>query len=120
MQYNYIIMTDLGRTRNFRYQSGFTDGSLALALAPALTPEGLDYSPNFFRGFAVYPQVFARGLLVLADITAARYFKYTPVSPSTKPYTKNATTVLSVALTSPRRGTRKPLKSSPIRRLGAR
>lgn len=34
----------------------------------------------FFRGFATQPQVLARGLLVLADITATRYFRYTPTA----------------------------------------
>ena len=66
--------------RIFTKQSILTDGSLALALAPALTPTGIDSAPNFFRGFAVYPQILARGLLVLADVTSTRYFKYTPVS----------------------------------------
>jgi hypothetical protein len=66
--------------RAFAYQSLLSDGNLELALAPALTPAGLDQSPCFFRGFAVYPQVLSRGLLVLADITATRYFNYTPVA----------------------------------------
>lgn len=66
--------------RAFTDQSTLTDGSLALALAPALTPGGIVDNPNFFRGIAVYPQVLARGLLVLADITSTRYFKYTPVA----------------------------------------
>jgi len=64
--------------RVFNYQSLLADGNLALALAPALTPAGVDNNPSFFRGFAVYPQVLARGLLVLADVTATRYFKYVP------------------------------------------
>jgi hypothetical protein len=55
-----------------------TEGNLALALAPALTPAGVEQNPSFFRGFAVYPQVLARGLLVLADITSTRYFNYVP------------------------------------------
>jgi hypothetical protein len=58
----------------------FTEGNLALALAPALTPVGVVCDPNFFRGFAAYPQVLARGLLVLADVAATRYFNYTPVA----------------------------------------
>lgn len=64
--------------RTFNHQSILIDGNLALALAPALTPAGVDYDPQFFRGFAAYPQVLARGLLVLADITSTRYFNYTP------------------------------------------
>ena len=66
--------------RVFYGHSALQDGCLTLALAPALTPEGLENSPGFFRGTAIYPQVLARGLLVLADITAARYFRYTPQS----------------------------------------
>ncbi len=66
--------------RAFAYQSRFENGNLALALAPALTPAGIEHNPNFFQGFAAYPQVMARGLLVLAEITMTRYFKYTPVA----------------------------------------
>ncbi|MDR1241931.1 MAG: SWIM zinc finger family protein, partial [Deltaproteobacteria bacterium] len=66
--------------RTFTYPSLLTDGNLALALAPALTPTGIDPNPSFFRGFAAYPQALARGLLVLADVTSTRYFKYTPVA----------------------------------------
>lgn len=66
--------------RAFATQSALLEGSLALALAPALTPAGLDEAPSFFRGLAAYPQVLARGLLVLADVTATRYFHYTPVA----------------------------------------
>ena len=66
--------------RTFASQSQFTDGNLALALAPALTPAGIVNAPNFFRGFAAYPQVLARGLLVLADVASTRYFNYTPVA----------------------------------------
>lgn len=51
---------------------------LALGLAPALTPDGLVEDPSFFHGFAAHPQVLARGLLTLADVTATRYFQYTP------------------------------------------
>jgi hypothetical protein len=42
--------------RVFNYQSLLTEGNLALALAPALTPKGIDSNPSFFRGFAVHPQ----------------------------------------------------------------
>ncbi|GHU27358.1 hypothetical protein AGMMS50256_07060 [Betaproteobacteria bacterium] len=66
--------------RAFSNQSILTDGTLALALAPALTPGGIDSDPRFFQGFAVHPQVLARGFLVLADITSTRYFNYTPVA----------------------------------------
>ena len=66
--------------RVFANQSLFADGNLSLALAPALTPVGIISNPNFFQGFASHPQVLARGLLVLADITSTRYFNYTPVA----------------------------------------
>ncbi|MDR2771064.1 MAG: SWIM zinc finger domain-containing protein [Clostridiales Family XIII bacterium] len=66
--------------RAFADRSLFEDGNLALALAPGLTPAGLVDNPDFFRGFAAYPQVFARGLLVLADVASTRYFNYTPVA----------------------------------------
>lgn len=66
--------------RTFAYQSLLKDETLALALAPALTPRGIDSNPSFFRGLAVEPQVLARGLLVLADITSTRYYNYTPVA----------------------------------------
>lgn len=66
--------------RSFTNQSTFTNGSLALALAPALTPDGMVENPTFLTGFTVYPQVLARSLLVLADITSTRYFHYTPVA----------------------------------------
>jgi hypothetical protein len=66
--------------RAFAYQSNYVEGNLALALAPALTPVGVVDNPSFFKGFAAEPQVFARGLLVLADVSSTRYFKYTPVA----------------------------------------
>ncbi len=65
--------------RGYLNQSHYQDGSLALALAPALTPNGIENNPNFFSGYILYPQVFARGILVLADITTTRYFKFVPV-----------------------------------------
>ena len=64
--------------RAFFQQSNFTDGALALALSPALTPTGIVHHPVFFSGFALYPQIIARGLLVLADITSTNYFQYKP------------------------------------------
>lgn len=64
--------------RTFQEISTYSDGSLALALAPALTPHGYETHPVFFDGYLRRPQILSRGLLVLADITATRYFKYTP------------------------------------------
>ncbi|NYD66346.1 hypothetical protein BJ972_000865 [Agromyces atrinae] len=66
--------------RAFVGESTVTPDALTLALAPALTPAGIDDSPSFFHGFASEPQTLARGLVVLADITATRYFQYTPES----------------------------------------
>ncbi len=66
--------------RGFSSYSHLNQGTLALALAPAQTPIGVEHHPLFFQGTAVYPQVLARGLLVLADITATRYFNYVPVT----------------------------------------
>jgi hypothetical protein len=45
-----------------------------------LTPKGIEPEPNFFKGIVIQPQEIARGLLVLADITATRYFKYVPTT----------------------------------------
>ena len=67
-------------TRTFAGVSGLVDDGLALALAPALTPDGVRAAPSFFRGFATHPQVLARGLVALADITATRYFQFAPTS----------------------------------------
>lgn len=67
-------------TRAFTSASRVADDGLSLGLAPALTPDGLVEHPSFFHGFAAHPQVLARGLLTLADVTATRYFQYTPSS----------------------------------------
>ncbi|OCG17047.1 hypothetical protein A9G28_03850 [Gilliamella sp. Fer1-1] len=64
----------------FSQQSTLTNGALALALSSALTPNGIIDNPQFFTGYALYPQILARCLLVLADITATRYFKPVPVA----------------------------------------
>ncbi|MDR2255540.1 MAG: SWIM zinc finger family protein [Arthrobacter sp.] len=66
--------------RAYVAESALDGGALGLALAPALTPEGLSASPSFFHGFALHPQVLARGLVTLADITSTRYFKYVPTT----------------------------------------
>lgn len=64
--------------RTYRGRSSLDEAGLGLALAPALTPGGLDESPRFFDGFAAHPQALARGLVALADVTATRYFQFTP------------------------------------------
>lgn len=61
--------------RSFRSATTLDDDGLRLALAPALTPEGPVTDPAFFHGFATRPQVLARCLLALADITATRYVR---------------------------------------------
>jgi len=71
-------MTMLTPSRAFAGPSGLVDDTLALSLAPALTPQGLDPRPSFFHGFVTRPQVLARGLLSLADITATNYVTFTP------------------------------------------
>jgi len=64
--------------RCFAGESALAADRLALALAPGLTPAGPEPLPSFFHGFAAYPHVVARGLATLADVTATRYFRYTP------------------------------------------
>ena len=65
-------------SRTFARPSRLGDDGLVLGLAPALTPAGLDPDPSFCHGFAAHPQVLARGLVTLADVTATRYFQPTP------------------------------------------
>lgn len=64
--------------RTFAHPSRLGDDGLVLGLAPALTPAGLDPDPSFCHGFAAYPQVLARGLVTLADVTATRYLRPSP------------------------------------------
>ena len=68
--------------RHFVGASGLDDDGLRLALAPALTPDGVDDRPAFFRGTVAHPQVLARALVTLADITSTRYFQYAATPPS--------------------------------------
>lgn len=67
-------------THTFTQASSCTDSAIRLALSPALTPEGLDEAPSFFRGFATSPKVVARSLLTLSEITSTRYFRPVPVN----------------------------------------
>lgn len=62
----------------FATASAVDEDGMRLGLAPALTPRGLVPAASFFHGFLTRPQVYARGLLVLAEITRTRYFQYTP------------------------------------------
>ncbi len=66
--------------RTFRGTSALTEDRLTTALAPALTRDGLIDAPSFFHGFAAHPQVLARGLVTLADVTATRYFQHAPTT----------------------------------------
>ena len=66
--------------RVFRGSTSIFDSGLGLALAPGLGVDGVVESPSFFHGFATHPQVIARGLVTLADITATRYFNYVPTT----------------------------------------
>ncbi len=70
----------MGVARGYRGASALVDDDLGLALAPALTPTGLVPAPSFFHGFATRPQVLARGLVTLADVTTTRYFRPVPAS----------------------------------------
>lgn len=65
-------------SRIFASASSVSHDGIALGLAPALTPKGRASDPSFFHGFAVRPRALAQGLITLADITAARYFQFTP------------------------------------------
>jgi len=66
--------------REFKSISGLYDGNLALSIAPALTPKGIEENPLFFQGEIVNPAIIAGGLLVLADIVSTRYFQYVPAA----------------------------------------
>ena len=65
--------------REFKTASSLFDGNLALSIAPALTPSGIEDNPLFFNGEIIDPVIISGGLLVLADIVSTRYFKYVPV-----------------------------------------
>ena len=66
--------------RGFKTTSTLFDGNLALSIAPALTPKGVEEDPLFFNGEIIDPVVISGGLLVLADIVSTRYFNYVPVA----------------------------------------
>ncbi|WP_102507916.1 SWIM zinc finger family protein [Sanguibacter massiliensis] len=66
--------------RTFAAESRLDEAGLALALAPALTPSGVAASPSFFHGFAAHPQVLARGLVALAEVTGTQYYTVVPQS----------------------------------------
>ena len=65
--------------REFKTASSLFEGNLALSIAPALTPSGIEDNPLFFNGEIIDPVIVSGGLLILADIVSTRYFKYVPV-----------------------------------------
>lgn len=64
----------------FRQCTTLDEEGLHLGLAPGLGVGGVELRPSFFHGFVTHPQVFARGLVALAEVTSTRYFNYTPES----------------------------------------
>lgn len=66
--------------REFKTESTLLDGNLALSIASALTPNGVEDNPLFFNGEIINPTIVSGGLLVLADIVGTRYFNYVPVA----------------------------------------
>lgn len=66
--------------RSYSWASHCDGQNVHLALSAGLTPQGVVDSPSFFHGFLTMPHVVARALLALSDITATRYFNYTPES----------------------------------------
>ena len=66
--------------REFKSASSLLNGNLALSIAPALTPKGIEENPLFFHGQILYPTIISGGLLVLADIVSTRYFQYVPAA----------------------------------------
>ena len=66
--------------REFKTESTLLDGNLALSIASALTPNGVEDNPLFFNGEIINPTMVSGGLLVLADIVGTRYFNYVPVA----------------------------------------
>jgi hypothetical protein len=52
---------------------------LDLATAWARTPDGIVENPEFFTGFLDRPDVFAAGLLAVADVASTRYVDTSPI-----------------------------------------
>ncbi|WP_326764307.1 SWIM zinc finger domain-containing protein [Streptomyces sp. NBC_01591] len=48
---------------------------LGLETAGGLTPRGAESHPRFFAGFLTSPRIAARGLLAVADVASARYYR---------------------------------------------
>ncbi|MEV7479513.1 SWIM zinc finger family protein [Streptomyces halstedii] len=60
--------------------SGAGGQLLGLETAGGLTPRGAEAHPRFFTGFLTSPGIAARGLLAVADVASARYYRQTPAS----------------------------------------
>lgn len=59
--------------RTFSGSTSLLDDRWELALATALTPDGVDDDPEFFRGTVVHPLILAEGLSTLGRLSVLRY-----------------------------------------------
>ncbi|MEE1768269.1 SWIM zinc finger domain-containing protein [Streptomyces sp. JV185] len=55
--------------------SSQTGQLLGLETSGGLTPRGIESHPQFFSGFLTSPRIAARGLLAVADVASARYYR---------------------------------------------
>ncbi|SFY43182.1 SWIM zinc finger domain-containing protein [Streptomyces atratus] len=53
---------------------------LGLETSGGLTPRGIESHPRFFSGLLTSPRIAARGLLAVADVASARYYRTAPPS----------------------------------------
>ena len=60
-------------SRSFSGATSLLDNQWELALATALTPDGIDDNPEFFRGTVVHPLILATGLSTLGRLSILRY-----------------------------------------------
>ncbi|MEU9321016.1 SWIM zinc finger family protein [Streptomyces sp. NPDC048295] len=60
--------------------SSQTGQLLGLETSGGLTPRGVESHPRFFSGFLTSPRIAARGLLAVADVASARYYRTAPPS----------------------------------------
>lgn len=65
----------LAYSRPSALQSSQAGQLLGLETAGGLTPRGAEPHPRFFEGFLSSPRIAARGLLAVADVAAARYYR---------------------------------------------
>jgi len=67
-------------SNKFNTQSTLSTGNLALAIATNVTTNNdqASHGAEFFSGTVIHPQILARCFVVLADITATRYFQHVP------------------------------------------